>query len=91
MVREHYGAFRICYEALPEPRPATRATLSFTIGRDGSVVDGEVESPDHPSLGRCLDPAMRSMQFPEPKDGIVTVTYPLEFSREPPADSSTQP
>lgn len=91
VVREHYGAFRICYEALPEPRPATRAKLSFTIGRDGSVVDGEVESTEYPSLGRCLDPAMRSMQFPEPKDGIVTVTYPLEFAGEPPADSSTQP
>ena len=91
VVRENYGAFRLCYEALPEPRPATRAKLSFTIGRDGSVVDGEVESPEYPSLGRCLDPAMRAMRFPEPKDGIVTVGYPLEFSGEPPADSSTQP
>lgn len=81
-VRGYFGQFRTCYEAFPEPRPATSVQLKFTIGRDGKVSDGEVESKEHPSLGKCLDPVMRSMLFPAPEDGIVTVVYPVVFGPE---------
>jgi beta-lactamase regulating signal transducer with metallopeptidase domain len=79
-VRSHFDEFRACYEAFPHPRPTTQATLRFTIARDGKVSDGEVESKEHPSLGQCLDPLMRSMVFPPPNDGIVTVGYPVQFA-----------
>jgi hypothetical protein len=80
IVRDSYGGFRDCYETLGQPLPDTWATLKFTIARDGKVSDGEVESPEHPKLGKCLDPVMRSMVFPAPKDGIVTVVYPVMFA-----------
>jgi beta-lactamase regulating signal transducer with metallopeptidase domain len=80
VVRDYYSGFRDCYEALGHPLPDTWATLKFTIARDGKVSDGEVESPEHPKLGQCLDGVMRSMVFPAPGDGIVTVAYPIMFA-----------
>jgi hypothetical protein len=65
--------------------------LKFTIGRGGAVSDGEVESPEHPELGRCLDGVMRSMVFPPPKDGIVTVGYPVMFAPGDPEAPNTKP
>ena len=79
-VRSYFDQFKACYEVFPHPRPTTTATLRFTIARDGKVSDGEVESKEHPSLGKCLDPVMRSMVFPPPNDGIVTVGYPVQFA-----------
>lgn len=93
-VRSYYGGFRDCYEAqLPELASA-RVTLRFTIGRDGSVTDGEAvdeteaESERSAELSRCLDGVMRTMRFPAPRDGIVTVGYPIFFERgaPPPAE-----
>lgn len=80
VVRDHFPGFGECYEALGHPLPDASATLRFTIARDGKVSDGEVESPEQPKLGGCLDTEMRSMLFPPPEDGIVTVTYPIFFS-----------
>jgi beta-lactamase regulating signal transducer with metallopeptidase domain len=80
VVRAQYAQFRVCYEAFSEPRPVTRATMKFTIGRDGKVVDGEIEATEFPALGKCMEPAMRSMVFPAPADGIVTVEYPVLFA-----------
>lgn len=77
VVKEYYPGFRQCYEALGHPLPDTWARLKFTIARDGTVSDGEVESPEYPALGKCFDGVMRSMVFPAPKDGIVTVEYPI--------------
>jgi hypothetical protein len=91
VVRDYYPGIRQCYEALGQPLPATRAKLNFTIARDGKVSDGEVESKEYPALGKCLDGVMRSMVFPPPKDGIVTVGYPLEFAPGEPDGSKSAP
>lgn len=91
VVRDYYPGFRGCYEELGHPLPDTWATLKFTIARDGKVSDGEVESPEHPALGKCLDSVMRSMVFPPPKDGIVTVGYPLAFAPGEPEGSKSAP
>jgi beta-lactamase regulating signal transducer with metallopeptidase domain len=91
VVRDYYGSIRDCYEKLGQPLPATRAKLNFTIARDGKVSDGEVESEEYPALGRCLDSVMRSMVFPPPNDGIVTVGYPLEFAPGEPDASKSAP
>lgn len=86
-VRSYYAGFRTCYEAqLPELASAS-VTLRFTIGRDGLVADGDaVDKTEPPSersaaLAQCLDGVMRSMQFPAPRDGIVTVEYPIYFEK----------
>jgi beta-lactamase regulating signal transducer with metallopeptidase domain len=91
VVRDYYDGFRACYEELGHPLPDTWATMKFTIARDGKVSDGEVESPEHPSLGKCLDGVMRSMVFPPPQDGIVTVAYPLAFAPGEPEGSASKP
>jgi beta-lactamase regulating signal transducer with metallopeptidase domain len=77
VVREHYGAFRLCYEELPKMVP-TRATLRFTIGTDGHVAEGQVAA-EIAQLGQCLERAMFTFVFPAPVGGVVTVGYPLVF------------
>jgi hypothetical protein len=54
--------------------------MKLTIGRDGKVIDGAVESKEHPEFALCLDAVRRSMVFPAPEDGIVTVVYPIMFA-----------
>jgi beta-lactamase regulating signal transducer with metallopeptidase domain len=78
VVREHYGAFRVCYEALPEMVP-TRATLRFTIGTDGRVVEGSVGA-EIDQLGQCVERVMFALVFPAPVGGVVTVVYPVIFA-----------
>jgi beta-lactamase regulating signal transducer with metallopeptidase domain len=80
VVRTSYERVRTCYEALPRPLPAVTLKLEFTIGRDGTVIDGQVESKEYPGLAACLDGIMRSLVFPAPKTGIVTVVYPIIMS-----------
>jgi beta-lactamase regulating signal transducer with metallopeptidase domain len=80
VVKDHYSGFSACYEALPQPWPSLTMKLDFTIGIDGSVIDGEVKPKEPPEFARCLDGVMRSMVFPPPKDGIVTVVYPVMFA-----------
>ncbi len=95
VVRSYYDQFRECYEPLIPSLPAASVTLSFTIGREGNVTDGEVKDVtpgEHDAkaaaeLARCVDGVMRTMKFPAPEDGIVTVGYPIMFTdgNEPPA------
>jgi hypothetical protein len=87
VVRESRPGFSACYEALPAPQPPLHVKMHFTIARDGSVVDGQVEPIDGPTESKelqrfvqCVDEVMRAMVFPAPKDGIVTVGYPLMFA-----------
>jgi hypothetical protein len=54
--------------------------MHFTIGLDGKVIDGQVESKDRPELAPCIEKVMRAMVFPPPNGGIVTVGYPLMFA-----------
>jgi hypothetical protein len=68
--------------------------MSFTIGREGNVTDGEakdVTPGEHDEkasakLAECVDGVMYTMKFPAPEDGIVTVGYPMMFTdgNEPP-------
>jgi hypothetical protein len=59
-------------------------TLDFTISRQGKVVDGNATDESHPELAACFDTVMRSMVFPAPEDGIVTVTYPVMVAPDEP-------
>lgn len=88
-VRTYYDSFRDCYEAQLPDLASARVTLRFTIGREGNVTDGEAIDKTEPKsegsaeLAQCLDGVMRTMQFPAPKDGIVTVDYPIDFEADP--------
>jgi hypothetical protein len=45
------------------------------------VSDGGSDLPDASVVG-CIMAAFRSLQFPEPPSGIITVNYPLAFQPE---------
>lgn len=86
VIRQRAGQFRACYEPALRNNPNLqgRVTVRFVIGRDGSVSNvgnGGSDLPD-PSVVSCVVRSFYGLSFPEPKDGIVTVTYPLVFSPE---------
>ena len=83
-VRQNFGRFRSCYEGSLRTNPNLqgRVSVKFVIGRDGSVSNvgnGGSDLPD-PSVVQCVIRSFYGLSFPEPKDGIVTVTYPIVFS-----------
>jgi hypothetical protein len=80
VVRASYPRFADCYETLPQPRPELKVQMDFTIGLEGKVIDGRVESKDWPEFGACVEKVMRALVFPAPDGGIVTVGYPLIFA-----------
>jgi hypothetical protein len=84
IVRQNFGRFRLCYEngLRNSPNLAGRVSVRFVIGRDGSVSNagnGGSDLPD-PGVVSCVTRAFYGLSFPQPEDGIVTVTYPIMFS-----------
>ena len=84
VVRQSFGRFRSCYEDGLRGNPTLegRVTARFVISRDGSVgvvQSGGSDLPDAHVVA-CVLRAYSSLSFPPPKDGIVTVTYPIAFS-----------
>ena len=84
VVRQSFGRFRGCYEEglRSNPNLEGRVTARFVIARDGSVAavqSGGTDLPDAHVVS-CVLCAYSSLTFPSPKDGIVTVSYPLAFS-----------
>ncbi|HEX4334813.1 MAG TPA: AgmX/PglI C-terminal domain-containing protein [Polyangiaceae bacterium] len=84
VVRQNFGRFRGCYEdgLRTNPNLEGRVTARFVISRDGSVGAVQSGGSDLPDarVVSCVLRAYSSITFPSPKDGIVTVTYPLAFS-----------
>ena len=84
IVRQNFGRFRSCYEAALRNNPNLqgRVSVRFIIGRDGAVSgvgNGGSDLPD-PNVVQCIIRSFYGLSFPEPKDGIVSVTYPLMMS-----------
>jgi hypothetical protein len=84
IVRQSFGRFRGCYEdgLRTNPNLEGRVTARFVIARDGSVANVQSGGTDLPDtrVVSCVLRAYSSLSFPAPKDGIVTVVYPLMFS-----------
>ncbi len=84
IVRQNFGRFRFCYEKdlRMQPSLSERVTVSFTIGRDGSVsrASGTADGGALQSTASCVARAFSGLSFPEPEGGVVNVTYPLVFS-----------
>jgi outer membrane biosynthesis protein TonB len=84
VVRQSFGRFRGCYEDGLRSNPSLegRVTARFVIGRDGAVSavrSGGTDLPDERVVS-CILRTYTTLSFPAPKDGIVTVSYPLLFS-----------
>lgn len=84
IVRQNFGRFRLCYEngLRNNPNLQGRVGVRFVIGRDGavsSVANGGSDLPDS-AVVSCVVRAFYGLSFPQPEEGIVTVTYPIMFS-----------
>jgi hypothetical protein len=83
LVRQKYGVFRRCYEdgLRRNARLAGRVDTQFVIERDGSVRRAKVKcmTMDDRDMARCVLSGYRTIVFPSPADGVVTVTYPIMF------------
>lgn len=85
-VRLNMGRFRLCYEEGLRTRPTLhgRVATRFVIARDGSVpvaIDGGSDLPA-PDVVSCITQKFRTLSFSAPKEGVVTVDYPLVLSPE---------
>jgi Vault protein inter-alpha-trypsin domain len=89
IVRQNFGRFRLCYERGLQANPNLqgRVSIRFVIGKDGAVTsstNGDSDLPDQDVVG-CIVNAVKNLSFPQPENGAVTVTYPINFS---PGDGS---
>ena len=87
IVRQHFPSFRACYERglRQDPSLAGRVAIKFVIGSNGTVTlaaDGGSDIPNVDVIS-CDMRVFKSLIFPKPERGIVTVVYPLILSSSP--------
>jgi hypothetical protein len=84
VVRQNFGRFRACYESGLRNNPSLggRVGVRFVIMHDGSVSSVANGGSDLPDAGvvSCVTRAFYGLSFPQPENGIVTVTYPIVFT-----------
>jgi hypothetical protein len=83
IVRQNFGRYRFCYEQglRQNPNLGGRVAVKFVIGRDGSVSqvsNGGSDLADS-NVVSCVVRSFYGLSFPQPENGIVTVTYPIMF------------
>lgn len=89
VVRQSFGRLRACYEAGLQRDPGLegRVSVKFVIDPEGAVAMAmpwaDTTLPDQ-EVARCVAKAYESMEFPKPTGGIVTVVYPVVFTRTSP-------
>jgi hypothetical protein len=84
IVRANFAALRKCYEDGLRKNPWLQGRVStrFVIDREGlvsNVVDGGSNLPAA-TVVSCVLQGFRGLRFPRPENGIVTVTYPIQFT-----------
>lgn len=88
VVRQSFGRLRACYETglARDPGLEGRVSVKFVIDRSGSVaLAAPMEnSTGDAAVGACVTRAYSAMTFPQPEGGIVTVVYPVVFTRSEP-------
>ena len=88
MVRQRYGAVRLCHHAEGDPDLAGSVTVRFSIAADGKVSNAMVSKNDtgKKQLGECVAKVFREISFPKPQSpGAVNVEFPIVFNPPPPA------
>jgi hypothetical protein len=83
VVKQRYDLLRKCYEAAlgRSPIATGKVTTRFAIMANGKVKNAQIVSntiPDCVAV-RCMREVFRSMVFPQPWGGNVTVVYPIQF------------
>ncbi|WP_394830264.1 AgmX/PglI C-terminal domain-containing protein [Pendulispora rubella] len=78
-VRAKFPELRQCYEDMDD-QPPMRVEMHFTIGPDGKVTTGHVESDVRPVIVPCITRTMFSLVFPRPVGGDISVVYSVNFA-----------
>ena len=84
VVHANVDQFRACYDhgRAKNPTLAGRVSTRFVIDANGgvsqAVSDPSTTLPDA-AVVACVVATFRSLKFPQPKGGDVTVTYPFDF------------
>lgn len=87
VVRDAYGRLRRCYEVglAKNANLEGKVVVRFLITREGKVGDVAVAQgttlSDKAAI-ECMVKEYKSLAFPPPEGGIVTVVYPIMFSPE---------
>ncbi len=84
VVRSNFDRMRACYEKglAEDAKLEGKVSMRFVIDREGKVPVagiGELTLPQC-DVARCVRDVFKTLQFPKPEGGIVTVTYPIMFS-----------
>ncbi|MBW2457223.1 MAG: AgmX/PglI C-terminal domain-containing protein [Deltaproteobacteria bacterium] len=88
IVRQYLGRLTACYEQGMErdPRLLGRVAVRFVIGREGAVSSvGSGGDLSDGTVATCVAGVFRSIRFPKPEGGIVTVGAPIDFAPRPSA------
>jgi hypothetical protein len=83
VIRASYAKMRACYEEglKRTENLGGKVTTRFVIARDGSVTSHTMvctSLPD-PTVVNCVGQQFRTLRFPKPEAGVVTVAYPITF------------
>ena len=86
IVRQNFGRFKTCYQMGLKNNPSLtgRVTARFVIDRNGvasQASNGGSDLPDN-SVVSCVTSCFNNLSFPAPENGIVTVSYSIQFSPE---------
>jgi outer membrane biosynthesis protein TonB len=77
-------AIRSCYERDMGMHSGSKAkvVVEFTIGTDGRIADHSIgqSNLNNPAVEACIIRNLKSISFPEPSQGPVTVNYPFIFT-----------
>ncbi|MEO7095898.1 MAG: AgmX/PglI C-terminal domain-containing protein [Polyangiales bacterium] len=86
IARANFPRFRYCYEQELKKDPALKGTITTKLVIDTT---GAVESAAtggstmaNATVEACILKVFKSMSFPEPEGGKVTVSYPIKFENE---------
>lgn len=81
ILRQHFARFRQCYANAQHPANKGQVTLSFDIGRSGTVTSMAASTADvAASTGICMGNATRALSFPRPEgQGAVKVRVTIGF------------
>jgi hypothetical protein len=84
-LRRNQTKFLYCYEKELRSNPALAGStqLAFTITGDGAVSGAHGSSGIASNVEQCVLTVMAQIEFPKPKGGAVTATFPLRFSTQP--------
>lgn len=79
IVRNHHGYIRKCYGARARAPAglAGEGGSSSPIARDGLERRGDGQSAPDCKAAHCIRDVFKTLRFPKPEGGEVTVQYPI--------------